>query len=393
MAHDLNPLDPDIHEQWIGTLSLAERIHDLETSLAGDNNWTAEEREDSASYLAYLKERMQQRGTCRMVSKVAATETPLIQLLSDPKHLRGYGLSVVLNGHKTSLLLDTGADGILIDRPVAEHAGITKIDETKVWGVGKKGLRDAFYGVADSIKIGDLEFRDCPVQVMESRSVAGDNGLIGADVFQQFLVDIDFPNEKLRLSQLPKRPGEMQQNLALKSENSDDSEGGEPDEGNAGKSSPATPSKSFSPEDSYIAPEMRFYTRVLRFGHNLLVPTAIGDVPSKFFILDTGSLTNLISPAAAREVTKVYGDSYTTVEGLSGRVDKVFSADKAILQFGHLKQENQDMTAFDLTPMSNSIGTEISGFLGFATLRFLDVKIDYRDALIDFRYDAKRWGH
>ena len=50
------------------------------------------------------------------------------------------------------------------------------------------------------------------------------------------------------------------------------------------------------------------------------------------------------------------------------------------------------MTAFDITNISDSIGTEISGFLGFTTLRVLDVKIDYRDALIEFKYDAKCWG-
>ena len=389
-AHDLDPYDPDIQEQWVGTLSLEERIHYLQT--VDNSNSTPEEREDSAKYLAYLNERVQQKGnSCRLVSKITATETPLVRLLEDPQHLRGYGLSVVLNGHKTSLLLDTGASGILIDRPVAEHAGITRIGTTKVWGIGKKGMRDAYYGIADSIKVGDLEFSNCPVQVRESRSVAGDNGLIGADVFEQFLVDIDFPNEKLRLSQLPKRPGETAPSLALNSEDSGDAQDSESAAGDAATSSVVSP-KSSGPQDSYIAPEMQSYTHVMRFGHDLLVPTAIGNVPSKFFLLDTGSLTNFISPAAAREVTKVHGDSDTTVEGISGRVDKVFSANKAILQFGHLKQENQDMTAFDLTPISDSIGTEVSGFLGFTTLRLLDVKIDYRDALIDFKYDAKRWG-
>ena len=392
-AHDLDPFDPDIHEQWIGTLSLAERVHDLETSLAGDNNWTPEEREDSASYLAYLKDRRQQKSKpCRLVSKVTATETPLVRFLTDPQHLRGYGLSVVLNGHKSSLLLDTGATGILVDRSIAEHAGITKITTSKVWGIGKKGRRDAYFGTADSIKVGELEFQNCPVEVMESRSVAGESGLIGADVFEQFLVDIDFPNEKLRLSELPKRPGETVRELALKSEGSDDPEDSESADGDADQSKAAAQPKPYGPQDRYIAPEMQSYTRVMRFGHDLLVPTAIGNVPFKFFLLDSGALVNFISPVAAREVTKVHGDSDMIVEGVSGRVDKVFSANKAILQFGHLKQENQDMTAFDTTPISDSVGTEVSGFLGFTTLRMLDVKIDYRDALIDFSYDAKRWG-
>ena len=137
---------------------------------------------------------------------------------------------------------------------------------------------------------------------------------------------------------------------------------------------------------------MQSYTRVFRFGHDLLIPTSIGKVPHKLFLMDTGAMFNFISPAAAREVTKVHGDSDTVVKGISGKVDKVYSANKAILQFGHLRQENQDMTAFDTKPISDGVGTEVSGFLGFVLLRFLDIKIDYRDALVDFQYDSKRWN-
>jgi len=399
-AHDLDPDDPDIQEEWVGTLSRSGRIKYLEDSLAGDNNWDADRRADMASYLEYLKERARQKSnSCRLVSKVSATQTPLIRLLEDPAHLRGYGLTVSLNSHRSSLLLDTGASGILVSRAIAEHAGISRITETKVMGIGKKGRRDAYVGIADSIKIGDLEFQNCQVEVMESRSVASGEGLIGADVFEDFLVDIDFPNEKLRLSQLPRRPGEGESSLALKNEGDDfDDTSLNPSstDAEATQRQPAaavaSPPSFSGPQDRYIAPEMRSYTAVLRFGHDLLVPTTIGKVPSKLFLLDTGSLVNFISPAAAREVTKVHGDSDVTVEGISGRVEKVYTANKAVLQFGHLRQENQDITAFDTTPISDDIGTEVSGFLGFVMLRMLEIKIDYRDALVDFQYDAKRWN-
>jgi len=397
-AHELDSSDPDIEEEWVGTLSRAERIKYLETALGGQNNWDASEREDTASYLEYLKERAKQKvSPCRLVSTVSATETPLVPLLSDPQHLRGYGLAVFLNGHKSSIMLDTGASGILVKRGIAEHAGISKITATKVSGIGKKGRRNAYVGVADSIKIGELEFRDCPIEVMESRSVVGEDGLVGADVFEDFLVDIDFPNEKLKLQQLPPRPGEAEQKIALKSEE-DDSDRDEDMANSDAKQSDAKsaearnqPSPYSGPQDRYIAPEMQSYTRIFRFGHQLLIPTSIGKVREKLFVLDTGSLTNFISPAAAREVTKVHGDSDTVVEGISGRVDKVFSANKAVLTFGHLRQENQDMTAFDTKPISDDVGTEISGFLGFTTLRFLDIKIDYRDALVDFQYKPRPW--
>jgi len=221
-AHALDPKDSDIQEEWIGTLSRAQRLKYLEDSLAGENNWDAEQREGMKNYLDYLNERAKQKKEpCRLVSKVAATETTLIRFLIDPKHIHGYGLAVALNGHKTNLLLDTGASGILVTRSVAEHAGISRISQIKVGGIGDKGRRSGYVGVADSIKIGDLEFQNCSVEVIEQRSVVGYQGLIGADVFQNFLVEIDFPNEKLKLSQLPKRPGEIQQKLALNSQDDD----------------------------------------------------------------------------------------------------------------------------------------------------------------------------
>jgi hypothetical protein len=47
------------------------------------------------------------------------------------------------------------------------------------------------------------------------------------------------------------------------------------------------------------------------------------------------------------------------------------------------------MTAFDTKRISDDVGTEVSGFLGFVLLRFLDIKIDYRDGLVDFKYEPK----
>ena len=75
--------------------------------------------------------------------------------------------------------------------------------------------------------------------------------------------------------------------------------------------------------------------------------------------------------------------------GLNGSVKNVHTADRAVLRFGHLRQENQDLIAVDLTHISDHTGTEISGILGFTLLRLLDVKIDYRDGQVDFSYNPK----
>ena len=138
---------------------------------------------------------------------------------------------------------------------------------------------------------------------------------------------------------------------------------------------------------------MKSYTQVYRFGHTLLVPTLIGDAPVKLFVLDTGATSNVISPSAASEVTKVHGDPRKVVNGLSGSVKDVYRADKAVIQFGHMRQENQDLLSVDITKISDGIGTEASGILGFGMLHLLDIKIDYRDGLVDFTYDRKQFDH
>jgi hypothetical protein len=244
---------------------------------------------------------------------------------------------------------------------------VTRIAKTSIGGIGDRGDQSGYVGHVDSIRLGNLEFCDCYVDVTEKRSALDDDGLVGADLFENFLVDLDFSGRKFRLSELPPRPIDS----------------------HSPSSSDAQHASRF--QDRYVAPEMKSYTPVFRFNHHLLIPTKLSDSNVSLFLIDSGSTFNAISPAAAREVTKVALDSYTTVTGLSGNVKKVYSADRATLTFGHLRQQNQDITAFDTTGLSNSMGTEISGILGFTTLGMLDLKIDYRDGLVDFTFDQQKW--
>lgn len=394
-AHELDPTDPEIRKSWIGRLSRAERIKFLQDYLAGENNDDEETRTAMRHMLEYILARAKDaRGACHLVGKIATTDTPLMRVMLGSGRIRGFGLTVDVNGAKSRLLLDTGASGILINRNLAEKAGVTRLSETEFAGLGDKGNKSGYMGLADSLKIGELEFNNCTVHVIDERSVTGEDGLIGADVFSGFLVDLDFPKETLHLRELPKRPEEARATIALQTDNESEPKTEEPADKNTTEKSTSNTAHLSGPQDRYIAPEMQSYTRIYRFGHALLVPTFIGgeSVPAKLFMLDTGAFENLISVDAASEVTRVHGDYGTTIKGLGGSVKKVYRADKALLKFGHLQQENQDLVAFDLSHISNRLGTEVSGMLGFGMLRLLDIKIDYRDGLVDFSYDPKRWG-
>ena len=370
MAHRVDPSDPDIRREWLFTLPRAERLKELKDYLAGETDDDAEDRADLMRILTLLQdETAEPKRTCRQITKVSSTETRLEPLLDDPQHLRGYGLTVNFNGTSAKLMLDTGAGGILVDRHVAQKAGIKPIVETQIGGIGSKGESGGYLGYADSIKIGDLEFHDCLVEVLDKRSVLDDDGLIGADVFADYLVDLDLPDRKFRLSELPVAPTGTSGSAGLQAGGEDRNEW----------------------HDPFIAPEMKSFTPVFRFGHMLLVRTWLNNAPPKLFLLDTGAFDNMITPEAAREVTKIRGDDSDVIKGLNGKVAKVYTADKVKIRFAHFSQEREDLLAFDLSNISDGAGTEISGTLGFAMLFVLDIKIDYRDGLVNFTYDKNRF--
>lgn len=147
------------------------------------------------------------------------TETKLETMYGQDAHrMRGIGLSVRLNDRNAHLLLDTGAGGIMVSRKVAEKAGLTTISAVHFGGIGDKGLQSGYTAVADHIRIGELEFQDCVVDVSDKGSVADEDGLIGADVLGAYLIDIDLPGMRLKLSPLPKRPEDTVAPKSLNSE-------------------------------------------------------------------------------------------------------------------------------------------------------------------------------
>jgi tetratricopeptide (TPR) repeat protein len=369
-AHQMDPHDPDIQRLWMSSLSRQDRIKQIRDRLAEQTDDDDDERKGLEQALAVLEDESENPlRSCKLVQHVTSTSTKFAPFMIDANRLRGYGLEVKFNGANARLLLDTGASGILIDRKVAEKAGIKPVIRTEVKGLGDKGPMNAFVGFADSIKVGELEFKGCYVEVADKRSVADSEGLIGADVFSSYLIELNFPDAKFKLTQLPPVPSEANAEVSLESH----------------------PSSTHYLHDRYTAPEMKDYTRVFKFSNHLLIPTRVNDSPeAKLFMIDSGAWDNLISRQAAKETTGVGSDSNTVVKGLSGSVGQVYRANSVNLTFSHFRQKRDDMIAFDMTNMSDAMGTEISGILGFNMLRLLDIKIDYRDGLVDFQYDPNR---
>lgn len=354
-AHELAPQDGDILYYWALGQPYPQNVAGLEKHLAefrNDADWERHEREyvDFLKALAGRKVWLPAREVAQAELKLqpiiaaqpiapqgrSARMGPQSMIAKPEDRLRGYSLQVKLNDHATaSVMLDTGASGLTISRKLAEKAGAKKLSEHSLEGVGTAGPLKGYEAWVDKVTIGELEFHDCHVHV-SPRSSADFDGLIGTDVFEDYLVTLDLTARKLRLEPLPK-PGETVQ-----------------------------------------APFTSFY----RFGHIVLMPTTVGKSAHGLFLLDTGATNNSMSPQLARRVSRVR-DSNLTVKGMSGEVEKVYTVDEAVLDFAQVHQNHQDLITFDVHLISKQLGTEVSGMIGFATLKNMKVVIDYRDGVVE----------
>jgi hypothetical protein len=217
-------------------------------------------------------------------------------------------------------------------------------EASEVHGVGDKPAGDGYSLLAKRVRIGDLELADVPIEAFSGATSAAGDGLIGADVFREFLVAIDFVHGQISLDPFAERPPEHL--------------------GNA----PDT-----------LAPG---FTRAMRLGSHLSLPTSVNGHDGHLFLIDSGSSANLIDTTTARETTKTYGDDSTKLRGVQGGVNKVSRADNATLIFAGFRQDNPDLIAFDMTKLDDEMGMRQSGILGMPVLAQMKLTIDYREGSV-----------
>ena len=349
-AHSIDPNDPRIFHDWAMRLPGQEHIDALEkyASMA-DPSRDEKQLEDLQQHIQFDKA-LRGRSLMVLASPYEKTEIPLLNLVNGTT-LR-YGLEVRLGGARLRLVLDTGASGILLPRWAAGRAGVAELAGASFGGFGDNPKPSAGYrGIVDRLRIGDVEFRDALISISNQDSVGPVDGLIGTNVFAQFLVTLDFLTGKLRLDPLPGyRPGDNELH------------------------------------DRTAIPELEHAARVFRFGHLLMVPTRVSDSREVLFVIDTGSDRTLISYDMAAEVSHLNRDDGMRMQGISGQVADLYKTGNVFLQFAGFRQRSPGMTSVDMWPQSRGIGVEISGFLGLPVLSLFTITIDYRDGLVKFDY-------
>jgi tetratricopeptide (TPR) repeat protein len=191
-AHQIDSEDAEIRAEWIKTLPVEQRIPEMEAYLGAPRGNSADERRDLQTDLDHLKTwAAEPRKPCTMVSTAATAEIPFVPILSNSDRLIAFGLPVKVNNHAARLAIDTsynprlpidGVSGLLISRAAAQHSGLKPIYQNDVPGTGPQGPRAGFVGIADSITIGEIEFHNCAVQVMNVDFPNGAEGIVGLEI-------------------------------------------------------------------------------------------------------------------------------------------------------------------------------------------------------------------
>lgn len=105
-----------------------------------------------------------------------------------------------VNGHDVTVLLDSGAETSVLDRAWADAHGIKS--EGQVTAVGTGGQAQGAFAGDVSFEVGSLRLQNLNVATLDLSAIAKQLGaplpvILGAEVFKQLIVDIDFETKQI----------------------------------------------------------------------------------------------------------------------------------------------------------------------------------------------------
>ena len=106
------------------------------------------------------------------------------------------------NGPVLRLLLDSGAEFIVLDKKAAAQSGHANGSEFDLVGMGGSP-KAARMAQAGTVAVGDLVFQDCRLIIAAGKMADGVDGVIPLSLFAGFLMRLDLPGKKLDLRPYP----------------------------------------------------------------------------------------------------------------------------------------------------------------------------------------------
>ena len=327
-AYQLNPLDPD------AILGYANSIDD------GPARRTLFEKFLSVSRDAHAEDVTARILIARRLGARAA-------VVADPE--RGYRIPLEntssgpilrarINGTgELRLLVDTGASGITLNAVAASKLRLDYLTAAAVTGFGSGSPAPARMMRAESFESGGLTISNLAVEVAQSELIPGADGVIGPDLFHDFLIRLNFPARILELI-------------------------------------PFDDPVARSETDASSCLDCH---RAWRLGHLLLIQGTVEGRVQGYFIIDSGSPCSLVS----RKL--VFADGTRAgFAGAQGEQEVRALARRVTIRIGSQGLVETAPVSFDNSEMNARYGTEIAGALGYSLLRNVTLSVDYRNGLV-----------
>ena len=282
---------------------------------------------------------------CGLVTSVARPYSlKLVSFAPTPDQLSGLLLQARFNGGPPlRLLLDSGAAHITLDARASSRSNIFAVLEAHLVGVGEYPRDPVRSGVASTIDVGSLEFRNCQVDITPHELGEGIDGVIPMSLFRSFLVRLDLPGKVMDLVPY---------------------------------------------SDRGAVPPAGFASATLR-DDLLFVRGALNNLLQGHILIDTGACYSAISLATA-QVLRASRASAVSLRGANG----VFNGDLigAGIRFDLAGRSitTERVVAVDLSAFSAFNGVDTIGVLGYPALRYSVLTVNYRDALLRIETRPKR---
>lgn len=376
LAHQLAPHDVDALYSFVSTFVPSQRVSEAQGFLDREK-LDPESQTKLQKYIAQQKIDADALADCTLTaSSPTSAMIPLLPLMANGKHMRAIGLNVDIDSHSTHLDVDTASDdGLVLSPTAAARTGLQYLGDTELHAIGGTDSVKAHRAIAKSVKIGPLEFHNCPVTVYDRKllhAVTGRaldesyDGLIPVDLLRQFLITLDLPRGELKLAPLPSFPNAHAIPFALNT--------------------------TLEWHDRYVSPEMSTYSLAYQVNKVLAVPTRITNDKNGqilLFVPETSAAHTTLTTDAARGIRKLQRDQYHETYGLAGTENDLYSVGRVNLEFAHIKLTANDTVAIDSKELGNVPGQnpmKISGLIGGNALRQCILHLDYRDGLVKLDY-------
>lgn len=171
LAYTLAPHDRDALYQYLSTLTPSQRVAGMQAFIDREKP-DAESEKKFQRYIERQKKEAGATSVCTLASSgPSATTIPMLPLMWNGQHMRGVGLDVKIDQHSTHLEIDTGSGGLVLSPSAAAKAGLQYQSDIEVDGLGGTGSIKGHLAFAKSVRIGSLEFQNCPVEVYDRKRI------------------------------------------------------------------------------------------------------------------------------------------------------------------------------------------------------------------------------